>query len=99
MDETTTITIGAMYAFIRPSEKIGQFIIPVSSSYETYTIGTLQLPEAINQSYTTEELYYMLENKHLELVETLPSEVFSLVKAQYIDNNKAYTDLIDKHLK
>ena len=68
--------VGEMFVYIEKDEKNFYF---------------LSIPKNVNREVPKDRFFFGLENKILEEVDKLPSNIYSLLKAQYFYNKKRET--------
>lgn len=66
---------------------IGEMLILVDKKHDDYCF--LSVPKNINRNIPIDNFLYGVKRKIVEFVETLPEEVYNVIKAQYQYNEKS----------
>lgn len=84
-----------MYAFTGIPSRIGTYIVVINTpqSKKEQFIKCLALPSMENEHITFHEFVSLLQDDLIDLVDTLPDEVYEVCKAQYDANNRIYEEI------
>ena len=96
MREKNALNAGDVYAFTA-SQDVGFFIVLVEfGTLDKNTVGCVSLPDMQNCAYTADELFMLLDNKAIELVDNLPDDVYISCKEHYCTQSKHLSDVVSE---
>ena len=82
-----TSHIGKVYA-VTTGDYVGEMFVCVDEAEDI--IKFLSIPKNINRYVPKEKFEFGMNNDIIEYVDTLPDEVFDVVKAQFIKNEDSH---------
>lgn len=93
----TTISAGELYAYTTMPD-VGSFLVLIDFDVEGRLVGCLSLPDMQNCTYTADEIFELQDAKILDLVDTLPDDVYKVCRDHFAYSHKETEQVLDKLL-